>query len=526
MGVVWLAAVLRFHGLFANRFHADEALFAGWARLIAVWRDPLLQTQAVDKPPLLFYLQALSYPLFGPVEWAARLPNLVASLLLIPLTAVLAWRVSGRGTAAVVAALFLALTPLTIQFSATAFIDPLLTAFLLVACLLVVRPSAGSQSSTRPTMAGICFGLAVATKYQAWLFLPLIVALGWSGGWSRREWRRWLMGFAPIAFLLIAWTAARSTDVNLWSQQMTNFGGLRLAWSWELWPRLLAWARLWVLALGLPFVVTTSVVAAVGRMRLAESAATDGKRISGWLAEHYPLLRSYSLPHRVENKTYESLRPSECWLWLFILAYSLLHWLLAVPVWDRYLLPLMPFVAVLVGNEVGRLRAAILLNRGTRAVPRTSWFADALRENRRTKFALIMGFILLQLPVALAARQGHFPIGGQPTADQGAAEIGQYLADAPYGTVLYDHWYSWHWRYHFFDRGVYVSWFPHPQALVDDLRVFGQQTAAGDAERYVVLPAAAVAQPVIRAVEEAGFHLQPVYRAAKMILYQIDEEQP
>ena len=32
-----------------------------------------------------FYSQALFYPLFGPVEWAARLPALLASLLLIPL---------------------------------------------------------------------------------------------------------------------------------------------------------------------------------------------------------------------------------------------------------------------------------------------------------------------------------------------------------------------------------------------------------------------------------------------------------
>ena len=81
-----LGAALRLRGLFANTFHADEALFASWARLIAVWRDPLLLTQPVDKPPLLFYSQALFYPLFGPVEWAARLPSLLASLLLIPVS--------------------------------------------------------------------------------------------------------------------------------------------------------------------------------------------------------------------------------------------------------------------------------------------------------------------------------------------------------------------------------------------------------------------------------------------------------
>lgn len=126
MGVVWLTAVFRFHALFANRFHSDEALFAWWARLIAVWRDPLLLTPAVDKPPLLFYMQALFYPLQGAVEWAARLPNFIASLVLVPLLAVLVWRWYGDEETAVLAALFLALSPFAIQFSATAFTDPLL----------------------------------------------------------------------------------------------------------------------------------------------------------------------------------------------------------------------------------------------------------------------------------------------------------------------------------------------------------------------------------------------------------------
>ena len=74
------AVLLRFHGFLFNSFHPDEALFAYWSRLIAVGRDPLLLAQVVDKPPLLFYLQALSYPLFGPVEWAARMPNFVTSI--------------------------------------------------------------------------------------------------------------------------------------------------------------------------------------------------------------------------------------------------------------------------------------------------------------------------------------------------------------------------------------------------------------------------------------------------------------
>ncbi|MGB4868961.1 MAG: phospholipid carrier-dependent glycosyltransferase, partial [Candidatus Promineifilaceae bacterium] len=132
---VGITAVFRFHALFANTFHADEALFATWARFIATWRDPLLLTQAVDKPPLLFYLQALFYlyPVLGPTEIAARLPNFIASILLVPLVGVWAWRLYGDEVTAVLAALLLALSPFAIQFSATAFTDPLLTFWLVAA---------------------------------------------------------------------------------------------------------------------------------------------------------------------------------------------------------------------------------------------------------------------------------------------------------------------------------------------------------------------------------------------------------
>jgi 4-amino-4-deoxy-L-arabinose transferase-like glycosyltransferase len=484
VAIIWLAAVLRFRAFFANRFHADEALFASWARLVAAGRDPLLQTQVLDKPPLLFYLQAAAYPLLGPLESAARLPGLVASLLVIPLTAALAWRISGQRTAAIISALFLALIPLTIQFSATAFIDPVLAVFLLIACISVV--------AGRPSLAGLSFGLAIATKYQAWLYLPLILVLGWSGGWSRRAWSRWAAGIVPILLLLISWAAARPEAVQLWSQQMANFGGVRLAWSWELGPRLLAWSRLWVLALGLPFTVATLALAFVAAMlRIANDQPTN--------------LHPEHLYWQIARQPANLIAG---WLLLYLLGYFLLHWLIAVPIWDRYLLPLMPLLAVIIGIGIGRF-----------------WLVISDRP-RLLLAGVLAGIALLQAPWASAARNGLYPIGGLTTADEGAAEIGQYLADAPAGTVLYDHWYGWHWRYHLFDRGVYVSWFPHAQGLVEDLHVFVRQATDGSAARFVVLPASAVAQPVIRVIEDAGFRLRPVHRAAGMTLYQVRDGRP
>ncbi|WP_374688692.1 ArnT family glycosyltransferase [Promineifilum sp.] len=491
----WLGAALRVRGLFANSFHADEALFAGWARLIAVWRDPLLQTQLVDKPPLLFYTQALFYPLAGPEEWAARLPSLVASLLLIPLTAQLAWRLTGDRVTAVLAAAVVAVAPLAVQFSATAFSDPLLTFWLTVALCLAVRPVAGQSFCFRPFLAGLCFGLALATKYQAFLFLPLLGGLAWLTGWRRGEAARWLMGMGLALAVLLLWMVARAGAPGPVALQWANVGGLRLAWSWELWPRLADTARLWRLALGWPLLLLAGALA-IGLPlflhRLRPSASEDADSA---LAHSAPPLPRPPAPLLL--------------LPLFILAYTLLHWLWAVPLWDRYLLPLLPLVAVLLGRGVSLALAAM---RAARPV----W--------GRAAAALLVAVAALHAPVMLAARAGRHPIGGGPAADGGAAAVARLLEDAPYGTVLYDHWYSWQWRYHLFDRRVYVSWFLHADALLDDLAVFG----GGGAARYVALPASAAARPVARRLAEAGYGLEPVAGqdgTASMTLFRIVTEE-
>ena len=45
---------------------------------------------------------------------------------------------------------------------------------------------------------------------------------------------------------------------------------------------------------------------------------------------------------------------------LFVLAYALLHWLWAVPAWDRYLLPVLPIVAALLGRGVAAVWGCLL----------------------------------------------------------------------------------------------------------------------------------------------------------------------
>ena len=124
---------------------------------------------------------------------------------------------------------------------------------------------------------------------------------------------------------------------------------------------------------------------------------------------------------------------------------------------------------------------------------------------------LLAGIVVEELIITYLRRRAEL-------ADYGPTEVGVvaseqvagYLADSPYGTVLYDHWLSWELRYYLFDSRVYVSWFPDAAALVSDLQSFG-----ADPPRYLVVPAWEDASPILQDARAAGFGMQPVFHATK-----------
>lgn len=487
IGLCWLTAFMRFKGLFDNDFHADEALFATWARYIAVLRDPLLLTQSVDKPPLLFYLQALFYPLQGPVEWAARLPNFMGSLLLIPLVGGVTWRLFRHWQLAVFAAGLTAFSPLHIQFSSSAFTDPLLTTFLFAsfAWLIDDRQRPFSERSRRIRLSGLFFGLAILTKHQGWLFLPLFIGLGLVWRW-RRAWRCWFVGLLPCLLLGWGWELARNGRFSLFSQQIDNVGGIHIAPFIE-WPtRLITWARLSQFVVH-PLWVGLFIGGLVGIILLSR---IQQEQVANVDTQHAALLGLLAL---------------------FIFGYSGLHLLIDIPVWDRYLLPMVPFTAVFLAALFNLLRTFDMNYRPSKS------FSD-LAVKVWASFLIVV--IIFTLFGGGKARVGGFPIGARPFADSGASEVSQLLADEPYGTVLYDHWFSWHWRYHLFDKRVHLSWFPDDQTLVEDLDKFYSNSES----RYLALPADARGEAVQTAVFEAGYRLQQMPTSAKsdIILFKVE----
>src|SRR5260221_4473535 len=154
--VILLGVVLR-TGMLAQdvRFHPDEALYASFARQISSRGDLLLMYAPLDKPPLALFVTAASFAIFRPTEFAARLPSVFDSILRLAVVYAFANRLYNEH-AALIATLLLALSPLDLAFAATAFVDPPLTLFILLACLFASRD--------RWRRAGLFMAMGIATK--------------------------------------------------------------------------------------------------------------------------------------------------------------------------------------------------------------------------------------------------------------------------------------------------------------------------------------------------------------------------
>ena len=488
VGFLLLAWGLRLPPILDNRFHPDEALYGYWGLLIGRGRDPWLASVPVYKPPLLPYLVAGAQALFGNSDgclssdgcraigmaasaFSVRLTGLAAGLLTVPLVAALAYALYRERWTALGAAAVVALSPFAILFSATAFTDPLMVALGVAACAAAARG--------RPGWAGVLAGLAVATKQTgvAWVGLAAGVQIAdYKSQIANRKSRiaNWssfighsssfIVHFLLVLVLVFAWDRVRVGQgaEGFWRVGVTGYGGLRLIWPQELWTRLRSWLELGryvlvspvangVLLLGLPALVWRGIA----RRRFARESLADLLFVS------------------------------------FGLIYALFHWLWAFPVWDRYLLPLVPVLAILLARILSLLASAIY--RVTSAA--RHWSLVIVHWSL---------FILLLCP-AFNAAHSRYPVGGDHGAYDGIDEVAAFLRDLPEGAVVYQHWLGWHYDYYLFDAPVYLAYWPTPAWLAQDVRAFG-----GAEPRYVTFPAWESPGRVARALGGVGYGLEAV----------------
>jgi hypothetical protein len=172
----------------------------------------------------------------------------------------------------------------------------------------------------------------------------------------------------------------------------------------------------------------------------------------------------------------------------FALFYLFFHLLLAFPAWDRYLLPLVPLVALLTGR----------LGIGDWVLGMQGATGRALRFT----FYVLLVFSLVG--GGMVAAQGRIPVGGDHGAYDGLDEVIEYVRGLPVGTVLYDRWLSWHYDFYLFDAYVYRAGFPSPDWLAADAAAFYDGRP-----RYLVTPSWESAARLRRALAEVGLGMSP-----------------
>ncbi|MEU7306213.1 glycosyltransferase family 39 protein [Streptomyces sp. NPDC007206] len=130
----------------------------------------------IDKLPGAFWPDAATVWLFGPHTWAAALPQVVEGVLTVWLLhrIVRAW---AGPFAALIAALTLTLTPVTVVLTRATIPDTALT-LLLVAAAGALQKAVRTERLLPLLTCGAWVGLAFQTKMlQAWLVLPVFAAV-------------------------------------------------------------------------------------------------------------------------------------------------------------------------------------------------------------------------------------------------------------------------------------------------------------------------------------------------------------
>ena len=264
------------------------------------------------------------------------------------------------------------------------------------------------------------------TKQQGLLYAPLLLALPLMtapAGMRLRTVVRMGLGAALILLPILAWDATRwATAPSPWALGVRNYGALRLATAADWWPQVRGWGNLlWYV----------------------------GGNWAGWLT-----LAALTLAGALGARRVQARISGAAWLLaVWALGFLLIHAVTTVQVWDRYLLPLAPVLAILVGGPV------VLA-------------VQQLRPAARARAVALIALALLVFPAWTAAR-GGYPIGADHGSYSGLDEaLAWVAAQGPAKQLLYHNVLGWNAQYTLYDAvqsgQVELRWFASSVALADN----------------------------------------------------------
>jgi 4-amino-4-deoxy-L-arabinose transferase-like glycosyltransferase len=236
--ILALAAVLNFYGLsregYANTYYAAavKSMLQNWHAFFFNSLDSA-GFVTLDKPPLGFWLQVASAKVFGYSGVALMLPQALAGVLSVALLYYLVSRIFGK-PAGLIAALALAITPISVVVNRNNTIDSTLVLAVLLGAWAVSR-AVETGKLRWLLLCAVFVGLGFNIKMlQAYLVLPafgLMYLLGVRIGWRKR-----IVHLVLAAVMLLVVSLSWVTAVDLtpasqrpWVGSTTNNSELSLA---------------------------------------------------------------------------------------------------------------------------------------------------------------------------------------------------------------------------------------------------------------------------------------------------------
>ncbi|MDT7839599.1 ArnT family glycosyltransferase [Streptomyces justiciae] len=213
---------------------AVKSMGRSWTNFLFGAFDPA-GVVTVDKPPAALWPQVISSKIFGLHGWALILPQLLEGVAAVFVLHRTVRRWAGEGTA-LIAALVMTLTPITVAINRDNNPDTLLVLFLVSAAYALTR-ALQSQATRRGTWwlcaSGFLIGCGFLTKMMAaWMVLPALAAawlVGASGPWLARIVRLLIAG-AVCAVSSLWWVAM----VAWWPGEQPYIGGSTDGGAWDL----------------------------------------------------------------------------------------------------------------------------------------------------------------------------------------------------------------------------------------------------------------------------------------------------
>ena len=218
---VAILALSAFTGLFritqegySNLYYAAtvKSMLTSWHNFFFASYDPG-GFVTVDKPPLGFWIQAASAKVFGFHGWSLLLPQALAAVLSVALLYHLVRRVFGPA-AGLLAALTLALTPITVATARNNTVDGLLVLVLLVAARTVIRAAETGRLRWLllcVALVGVGFNIKML---QAYLVVPAFFLLYFLAAPRRRLTRIAQLTLATIVLLVVSLSWAVAVDLT------------------------------------------------------------------------------------------------------------------------------------------------------------------------------------------------------------------------------------------------------------------------------------------------------------------------